>query len=151
MDKYTIRTINECETKEVDQRESNNDYTMKISDKYEFKDRAALEKYTREYISTYFDTIIKDGDVVPKNYKLKKISKLTDTELYQMLNHYRDQINSKTKPKTKIAGIKDYYDSGKLTMHHTFDTGSGSDMWFWIFLFIIFVFFVVYYYRKRDK
>jgi DNA helicase TIP49 (TBP-interacting protein) len=118
-------------------------------DKWEFSDRHSLEKYTREYISTYFDTQVIDGDVVPKAYKFGKISKLSEKELYEMLTYYRNKINSKPKPKAQIHTIKEYYDSGKLKVHHTFDRRNSDDTMFWIIFFAIIIILLFIYYRRK--
>ena len=118
-------------------------------DKWEFKDRQSLEKYTREYISTYFDTEIQDGDVVPKAYKFGKISTLNEKELYGVLTYYRNKINAKPKAKTQIHTIKEYYDSGKLNVHHTFDHATSEDLWFWVIFFILIAILLFVYYRRK--
>jgi uncharacterized HAD superfamily protein len=119
-------------------------------DKYEFKNRESLERYTREYLSTYFETTVSAGDVLPKDYKFGKLGTLSFEELYGVLNHYRNIINSKQKPKTNIKTIQNYYDPNRLTMHHTFDNVDTSNYIFWGFtiVILIIVFFIIY---KRKK
>lgn len=115
----------------------------------EFKDRRDLEKYTRSFISSHFDIEVRNGDVVPKDYKFKKISDLNDTELYSVLTYYRNKHKAEPSTKTQIVTIKDYYDAGKLTMHHTFDYGDNTDMYFWIFMFIVIIILIIIYYRRK--
>ncbi len=119
-------------------------------DKYEFKDRSSLERYTREYLSTYFETTINHGDVLPKDYKFGKLSTLSFEELYKVLNHYRNIINSKKKPKKNIKVIQDYYDTNRLTVHHTFDNVENSEWIFWGFLIIILIIIFIIYRRKKQ-
>lgn len=119
----------------------------------EFKTRPELEKYTREFISTYFETVVKDGDVVPKDFNYGKIKDLSDSQLRQILAHYKNIVNERVKPKSQIVTIKNYYDNNKLSVHHTFDKVGGSDeeWWFWAFLIIILIIVIFIVYRRRQS
>lgn len=119
----------------------------------EFKTRYDLEKYTREYLSTHFETVVKKGDVVPKDYTYKKISDLTDSELRNILLHYKNKVNERPTPKTQIATIQQYYDNNKLNVHHTFDKigGSDEDWWLWGFFFTILIIILIFLYRRKQS
>lgn len=124
-----------------------------LSLELEFKSRYELEKYTREFISTYFETIVKDGDVVPKDYNYGKISNLSDAQLRRILVHYKNIVNERVKPKSQIVTISKYYDNNKLNVHHTFDKVGGSDeeWWFWAFLIIILIIVIFIFYKRRQS
>lgn len=119
----------------------------------EFQDHKSLEKYTREYISTHFETTVnKDADVVPKLYNFGKISDLSYEKLLVVLSYYKNIVDTRKKPKARIAQIKDYYDSGKLNVHHTFDRGTddNTDLIFWGIIFIIIILLIIFLVRRKN-
>ena len=122
--------------------------------KLEFQDQKSLEKYLREYISTHFETTVsKEGDVTPKKYNFGKISDLSYDKMINVLSYYKKIVDARKAPKSRIVSTKDYYDSNKLNVHHTFDNinTDNLDFIFWGFIIIIIIILLVIYFRRKKS